>query len=51
MRIVGEQRLTGGAQGAVDDPVVRAERFDQATTEQEVAYRGVATGECGKKRG
>ena len=39
MRIVGEQRLAAGGQRAVDDPVVRAERFGRRAAEQEVARR------------
>ena len=39
MRVVGEQRLAAGGERAVDDPVVRAERFEPSATEERVEPR------------
>jgi hypothetical protein len=38
MRIVGEHGLTRDGQGAVNDPIVRAECFARGATEQQIPY-------------
>ena len=40
MRIVGKQRLAAGGQRAIDDPVVRSQRFGLAA-EQQIAHDGI----------
>ena len=49
MRIVGQERLAGRRQRAVDDPVVRADRFSARAAEQEIGDRGRSLRQSGRE--